>query len=92
MSLKPASSWPVSVCRAAHEWDGRGTENEKHQDTKHRSDRLCVRTFGPHLPVVDRHGEEVFPSKKGHPLGPNRALHLPARLLEIDDYDFEDGR
>ena len=70
------------------------TRNENHKAgySKHKSQRLCVPTFGPHLPVVDRHGEEVVPSKQGHPLGPNRALHLPAHLLEIDDFDFHEGR
>ena len=43
--------------------------------------KLCVRTFGPHQCVFNEQGGVVVPSKKGHPLGPNRPLHLPSGLL-----------
>ena len=66
-------------------------ENSVSGYSKHKSQRLCVRTFGPHFPVYDRHGEMVKTSKKGHPLGPSRALHLPAHLLEIDEFRVADG-
>ena len=48
---------------------------------------LCVRTFGPHQIILDEHGEEVVASKRGHPLGPNKPLHLPSGLLcpDLDD-------
>ena len=42
---------------------------------------LCVCTFGPHQLIVDENGERLLPSKKGHPLGPNRPLYLPSGLL-----------
>ena len=48
--------------------------------------RLCVRTFGPHQPILDGNGEFVVPSTRGHPLGPNRALHWPSNLTEVDNY------
>ena len=38
--------------------------NDRVGCSTHESDRLCVRTCGPHLPPIDRHGEEVIPSEK----------------------------
>ena len=38
--------------------------------------------FGPHREVIDHDGSIVQSSRKGHPLGNNRKLHLPPHVLE----------
>ena len=65
-------------------------QNVKSGVSKEKVKHLCVRTFGPHQPILDRFGEIIRPSKKGHPLGDNRPLHFPSNLTEVDNY-VEEG-
>ena len=55
-------------------------KNNKAGIAKEKVKHLCVRTFGPHQPILDGNGEIIQPSTRGHPLGPNRPLHLPSAL------------
>ena len=57
------------------------TKNIRSGVHKHKISKLCVRMFGPHRGVVDHDGTVVKASRKGHPLGNNRQLHLPPHLL-----------
>ena len=61
-------------------------KNNKAGVGKEKNVHLCVRTFGPHQPILDGSGEIVLPSRRGHPLGNNKALHLPSNLTEVDNY------
>ena len=58
------------------------TKNNRSGVHKHKISKLCIRMFGPHREVIDNDGSIVQPSRKGHPLGNNRQLHLPPHLLE----------
>ena len=60
-------------------------KNGKAGVSKVKVTNLCVRSFGPHQPIMSCSGELVVPSRKGHPLGRGQ-LHWPSGLLALDPY------
>ena len=50
-----------------------------------KTNKVCIRTFGPLLQIYGEDGVRIQPSKKGHPLGNGRALFLPRHLCEVSE-------
>ena len=56
-------------------------KNRKAGNVNDKISSVCVRAFGPHLPIFGVDGFEIVASEKGHPLGKG-SLHLPPQLLD----------
>ena len=59
-------------------------KNRKAGNPSDKISTVCVRAFGPYLPIFGVDGVEVVASEKGHPLGKG-CLHLPPQLEVADE-------